>query len=289
MAAYGQTTVVIDPNQTAQDQVTFPGAPPGYNAISLWGYPELATLGPDVSSVDFSVIVPFQTDIAQWSVWMDDLKNALATSGYTLVAYEVDQETILQVTIPTQIDISTPVGNGTFTVPSQICVPGTSLCVSVAGQTILNVYSYRIWLMVETPAGAGQYAAHVRGQVWPLILVIIAGLPIIVPAVASLYGMLTGKMTPQQVADVTSKTGLGQNIVPAEQSIVIPLVLLGVLSIGASIVIAVTTHQPPPPSPPAAVYGGVTGPGGVGASGGVTYGYAPKAQEKGANAGRRRS
>ena len=141
MSIRGQSSITIAPNQTAQDQVTFPGPPPGFTAESRWGYPELATLGPNVSSMHVELIIPYQIDVAQCSVWMDDLKALLAGQGYTLADYEIDSETLVQVTIPSAIDFATPAGDATFQVPAQICVPFTNACVQVANQTILNVFS----------------------------------------------------------------------------------------------------------------------------------------------------
>lgn len=270
-------------NEQVTQQVTYPGPPPGFSPLILWGFPEYFTWDPNatVQTVDFTVYMPVQVDTGTLQSLMQDLHDQLL-SGFNddILAYEIDNQPISQISIPSQICIDDPIsGSPTcLSVPGQICLPIIG-CINLAGSTLEVGEAYRIWMIIGIPPSSAGYRAAVRAQlsvgviitiITVLIPIIAALAPTIVLDVKNLFSGTTTLATAQQAANTVA--GIPGNIVGgafAGPDTTILILGLGSVAVG---VLAIIMGQQPPPSNPVALSGNLSAPGGLGIGGGFSSG-----------------
>lgn len=269
-------------NEQVTQEVTYPGPPPGFSPLVLWGFPEYFTWDPNatVQTVDFTVYMPVQVDTGTLQSLMQDLHDQLL-SGFNddILAYEIDYQPLAQIQVPSQICINDPLGGSPLClgVPNQLCLPIVG-CINLGGSTLEVGEAYRIWMLVGFPSSSAGYRTAVRAQatislvlqIIPLLMAVVALFPTAVVEIKNLFSGTTTLATAQQAANTVA--GIPGNIIGgAFQGPDTTILILGLGSVAVG-VLAIVMGQQPPPSNPVALSGNLSAPGGLGIGGGFSSG-----------------
>ena len=261
--------VAAQTDESVANGVTYPGAPSGFTAISVYAFPEYFTWDPNaqVQTWGATIDTPAQMSVDDWTGLVQTAHDELIGVGYDVLAYEIDESPLLNISVPDQICIPNPLTGGNlfcFTPPG-------------AGTTLEVGFAYNIWMLVGSPSSTSGARAQVIAGIgmWDIILFLAKTI-----SVAGIYGLVTGQISLNgllnQLQGVLLKPG--QNIAQAEQPLTSTILILGGLSTALGI-FAILHGMQPPPSAPVSVGGTVSGPGGIGIGGNVSTGgttFAPQ-------------
>lgn len=236
---------VLDTNVPITDNTpTFPDTPAGFDVVSLFAYHELdaITASSDLSTTEITSFHLAREGAGAWNEAVNQIKAQYAAQGQTVLAYGVYEQPVENISVPTQFCVA----GQCFDVPGQVCLPFIG-CLPVAGQTLQSGYVYRLWMLTENgPAVASGYAGPftLRGQVRGFLPILEAiGVAIIiltgVVGLAFTIGIVTGKLTPQQVVDQVKAVLRvpGENLQGPIQSVALPFVALGITIVAGALLI----------------------------------------------------
>lgn len=270
-APNGRGLVAAQTDESVTNQVTYPGPPSGFSAISDYAFPEYFTWDPNaqVQTWDFTIYVPAQISADDWTGFMQTVHDDMLSVGDDILAYEIDEQPLVDFSVPDQFCIPDPLGG------SPICVtpPG-------GGTTIQVGFAYRIWAVIGSGYGPPSgYRAAVRGQILAAISILI-GVLSVVGGILLIKDIFNGTLTLQSLQSFAQGifTIPGQNIQQAEQPLTSTILILGGLSTALGI-FAIIHGMQPPSSAPVSVGGTLNGPGGIGIGGNVSTGgttFAPQ-------------
>lgn len=188
-----QTVQVVD------NTIVLPQAPVGFDEVITWGYNGLMNVQPsdvfETHGIDFYSPVSLSIDTIQWT--MEQVRQKFAEYGQEVLAYGISRRTALDISVPTRLCI----GDQCIDVPSQFCIPLTSICVGGGGTNLITAYEYWVWIVTrDLTAGAALASPFI-----PVLGILAIGLVIVVLGVMVSWwkGSITFDQFKQFFGDVT--------------------------------------------------------------------------------------
>jgi hypothetical protein len=264
--------VAAQTSEPVASQLTYPGPPPGFTQLVFYGFPEIATWDPNatVDVYDFTIYTPLEVSADEWTTLMQSAHDGLIGMGDDLLGYEVDEQPLVNISIPDQVCIPDPLGGSPFC----ITPPG-------GGSTIQIGFAYRLWVLIGTGGGSSAgYRAAVRAQGFLTIIGYVIGL---IGAAMTILNVTNASQSSTSISNLQNELNTilnapGKNVAEAFSPINTTVLILGLGSIAIGVFAILHGQQPPPTTiPPVSVGGNVSGPEGLGIGG--QFSTMPPAQQ----------
>ena len=215
-------------------QTAAPNGPPGSQIISAFTYDTYWTLTngaiqEEVQTLQYDFMASEFMGQDTWHQVLDNIRFQLLQSNLQIVAYILWENVVFDVSIP-----------------SDICIPGTTICWTppLAGQSVVQVVQYRLWMMIIPFVGpVPMVSAAVAPFVFVIPIMTILGLTLafvvatftIIAAVQIFQGKMTLGQAISPIGDLAKIPG--ETIAAPIQAVSWPFFALGIAMVAAGIFI----------------------------------------------------